>query len=66
MDITPEKAKETVAPESNIDSINEIGDVKLIFSQEMYLEEIFADFVFTTSTEYADGEEDSDSYLRRL
>ena len=48
MTIAPEKVKELKEPVSSIAFFNEIGDVGLIFSQEMYLEEIFADFEFST------------------
>ena len=53
-----EEVKEIKEPESSIESINEIGDVNLVFSQEMYLDEIFSDFQFTTAAEYEDVEDE--------
>ena len=35
-------------PEPDLESISQIGEVKLSFSEEMYLQEIFADFKFTS------------------
>ena len=40
--------------------MNEIGDMNLVFSQEMYLDEIFSEFKFATAAEYQDVEDDQD------
>ena len=53
-----EEVEEIKEPESSIESINEIGDVNLVFSQEMYLDEIFSGFQFTTEAEYEDVEDE--------
>ena len=42
--IDPEEAEELPEPISKIDSINENGSVKLLFSQSMLFEETFGGF----------------------
>ena len=42
----PEVVKELPEPQSKIDSVNENGQVELIFDQEMLFEEIFGGFEF--------------------
>ena len=56
--IDEEEVEEIVEPTASIQSINEIGDAKLSFSQEMYLDEVFADFEFATEAEYEDVADD--------
>ena len=60
VDITLDEIKEIKEPESRIESMNEIGDMNLVFSQEMYLDEIFSEFKFATAAEYQDVEDDQD------
>ena len=55
----PPEAKE---PAASIDSVNEIGDVTIIFSQDMFLEEIFGEYNFESDTEKEDVVEDEDFY----
>ena len=49
--MSPEAAKKSKEPEPRISSFNENGDVELVFNQEMYLDDIFADFDFTSASE---------------
>ena len=62
--IDPEEAEVLPEPKSKIDSINESGSVKLLFSQSMLFEETFGGFSFSSEANY-DDISDEDEFRRR-
>ena len=65
VNLSPDEIEELPEPVSKIDSVNENGDVQLLFSQEMFLDQLFDGFSFSSEADYT-GISDEDDEFRRL
>ena len=66
MEKNPEEIEELPEPKTKIESVNENGQVKLIYDQEMLFEETFGGFQFKTEAKYDESNDEDEFMLRRL
>ena len=48
------------APETRIESFNENGEVRIVFNQDMFIEEPFGGYNFKSKSDYENFDEDSE------